>query len=202
MPFITVEGLDGSGGTTLVEAIVKEYPEAVTTAEPSELWTGKQVRHCLKDDELDPLTDFYFFMGDRVNHIKESVRPADESGKLVVSDRYADSTRAYQPVGLANSDHFESQAAAKLFIEETMEPWDYKPDITIYLDISVDTALERAAGDEKYEKREFLTDVKQNYNELIEAERDRFIVIDGEQSKEDVARQAVRKLDLPPLDRI
>lgn len=200
--FVTIEGLDGSGKSTVIDAITERYPNAVTTAEPSELWTGKQVRHCLQDEEMDPLTDFYFFMGDRVEHIEKEVRPADEQGKLVISDRYADSTRAYQPVGLGQSEHFDSQTAAKLFIEETMAPWDYEPDMTIYIDISVDTAIERAAGDEKYEKRDFLTEVKKNYDALVEAERDRFVVIDGEQSKKEVARQAVGKLDLPPLDRI
>lgn len=200
--FVTIEGLDGSGKSTVIDAITDEYPNAVTTREPSELWTGKQVRRCLSDETTDPLTDFYFFMGDRVNHIEEEVRPAAESGRLVVSDRYADSTRVYQPVALAESDHFDSQTMAKIFIEQTMAPWDYDPDITIYLDISVDTALERADQDEKYEKREFLTKVKQNYDALVEAERDRFIVIDGEQSKQEVAQAAMGRLDLPPLDRI
>lgn len=200
--FISCEGLDGSGKTTVIEAIKEEYPNAVTTAEPSELWTGGVVRRCLKDDAVDPLTDFYFFMGDRVQHIQDEVRPADEAGKLVISDRYADSTRAYQPVGLGQSEHFDSQTTAKIFIEQTMAPWNYEPDLTIYLDISVDTAIERSAGDEKYEKREFLEEVKQNYDALVEAERERFVVIDGEQSKDEVARQAVAKLDLPPLDRI
>jgi len=202
MTFYSVEGLDGSGKTTVVNAIKEKYPNAVTTAEPSELWTGKQVRKCLSEDSVDPLTDFYFFMGDRVQHIEEEVRPADEAGKLVVSDRYADSTRAYQPVALGNSRHFDSQIAAKLFIEETMAPWDYEPDLTIYIDISVDTAMGRCDEDEKYEQREFLTKVKQNYDALVDAERDRFVVIDGEQSKQEVARQALSKLDLPPLDRI
>lgn len=200
--FVTIEGLDGSGKSTVIDAILEKYPSAVTTAEPSELWTGKQVRRCLTDETLDPLVDFYFFMGDRVHHIEETVKPMDQQGKLVVSDRYADSTRCYQPVGLAESPYFDSQTAAKLFIEETMAPWNYEPDLTIYLDISVDAAIERAAGDEKYEKREFLEKVKQNYDALVEAERDRFVVVDGEQPKDVVARKAVSKLDLPPLDRI
>jgi len=192
--FVTIEGLDGSGKSTVIEAITEQHPNTVTTAEPSELWTGKQVRRCLSDESIDPLTDFYFFMGDRIQHIQDEVRPADEAGKLVVSDRYADSTRAYQPVGLGQSPHFDSQTTAKIFIEQTMAPWDYEPDLTIYLDISVDTAIERSDGDEKYEKRDFLTKVKENYDALIEAESERFVVIDGEQSKEEVARQAVEAI--------
>lgn len=202
MSFISIEGLDGSGKTTVIEAIKEEYQNTITTAEPSDLWTGGVVRRCLTDNDIDPLTDFYFFMGDRIQHIEKEIRPVDNSGFLIVSDRYADSTRAYQPVALANSDHFESELDAKLFIEEAMRPWDYKPDQTIYLDISVDTALERSAGGEKYENRDFLEQVKQNYDELIENESERFIVIDGEQSEESVAREAISKLDLPTIDRI
>jgi dTMP kinase len=193
--FVTVEGLDGAGGTTLVEALEEEFDDVVTTAEPSELWTGQTVRECLSDDDTHPLTDFYLFMGDRVEHIEESVRPADEAGKLVVSDRYADSTRVYQPVALSETEQFDSQTAAKLFIEETMAPWNYEPDLTIYLDISVDTALERCDESEKYEKREFLENVRENYRALIDAERDRFVVIDGEQSKEEVVEEAIEKLE-------
>lgn len=202
MSFISVEGLDGSGKSTVIKAIEEEYPNAVTTAEPSELWTGRAVRRCLQDNDLHPLVDFYFFMGDRVNHIEETVRPFDEEGYLVISDRYADSTRAYQPVALGASEHFESSTDAKIFIEETMRPWDYPPDQTIYIDISVDTALHRCDESEKYEKEAFLEQVQANYNELIEMEPERFIVIDGEQPKDVVAREAVSKLDLPPLDRI
>lgn len=199
--FTTIEGLDGSGKSTVLEAITERYPDTVTTSEPSELWTGKQVRRCLSDESIDPLTDFYFFMGDRVHHIENTVRPAADEGKLVVSDRYADSTRAYQPVGLAQSEHFDSQTTAKIFIEQAMKPWDYEPDLTFYIDISVDTAMERCEGDEKYEKREFLEKVKQNYEALVEA-NERMVRIDGERSKEEVRASALGKLDLPAPDRI
>lgn len=199
--FISIEGLDGSGKSTIVEAIERRYPNAVTTSEPSELWTGKQVRRCLTDESTDPLMDFYFFMGDRVNHIENAVRPASEEGKLVVSDRYADSTRAYQPVALTNSDHFYDQSDAKLFIEQVMGPWNYEPDLTLYVDISVDTAIERSSGEEKYERRETLEQVKENYEELVNR-HDRIVRINGEQSKDAVASAALKHIDLPKLDRI
>lgn len=200
--FISIEGLDGSGKSTVVDAITDEYPNATTTAEPSEMWTGEQVRHCLSNEESNALTDFYFFMGDRVNHIEETIKPIDERGGLVVSDRYADSTRAYQPVSLSQTEMFDSQMEAKLFIEETMAKWRYEPDLTIFLDVSVDTAIERSDGREKYEKREFLEQVRKNYKSLIAGESDRFIVIDGEQPEDVVAKKAVSKIDVPPLDRI
>ena len=198
---ISIEGLDGSGSTSLVEAISEYYPNVVTTSEPSEMWTGKQVRRCLSDESIDPLTDFYFFMGDRVHHIQNIVKPAVRRGKFVVSDRYADSTRAYQPVALAESEYFETQAQAKLFIEQTMDPWNCEPGLTLYIDVSVDTAISRCDEDEKYEKREFLEEVKKNYDALADT-KDRIVRIDGEQSKEEVKADALGKIDVAPLDRI
>lgn len=183
--FVTVEGLDGAGGTTVVENIREDFPHARTTSEPSELWTGETLRKCLQSD-TEPLVDFYYFMADRVNHIENTIKPNDGENTLVVSDRYADSTRAYQPVALTETDHFDSQTQAKLFIEDTMSMWRYEPDLTVYLDISVDTAIERSDGSEKYEKRQFLEQVKENYDALVANEPERFAVIDGEQSKEDV----------------
>lgn len=199
--FITIEGLDGSGKSTVLDAITDRYPSAVTTSEPSTLWTGEQVRRCLSDEDVDALTDFYFFMGDRVHHIQNKVRPADEQGKLVISDRYADSTRAYQPVGLTNAGYFDSQTQAKIFIEETMAPWNYEPDLTIYLDISVDTALHRCDATEKYEKREVLEEVKENYDALVDS-KDRMIRVDAEQSAEEVKAEVLGRIDLPSPDRI
>lgn len=191
MTFVTVEGLDGAGGTTVVQAIREELPHARTTREPSELWTGGTLRKCLQDDDTEPLTDFYYFMADRVNHIEKVIKPNDGENSLVVSDRYADSTRAYQPIALAESNHFDSQTQAKLFIEDTMSLWKYEPDLTIYLDISVDTAIERSDGREKYEHREFLEQVKQNYDALIEHESERFVVIDAEQPEAAVREEVL-----------
>lgn len=205
MVFVTIEGLDGAGGTTLAEAIANEYPSAVLTSEPSDLQYGKLVRENLSDNDTNELVDFYLFMADRINHIDERVKPADNTGKFVVSDRYADSTRAYQPVAMSGSGKpFDSQYAAKHFIEQTMAPWDYEPDLTIYLDISVETAIERSAGDEKYEKRQFLEQVKENYDALAASDEfgDRIIRVDAEQPVEDVRAAALGKIGVVAPDRL
>lgn len=195
MTFIVIEGLDGSGGTTLVETLDTEYPDTVTTAEPTTREYGQLVRRNLSDESSDPLIDFYLFMADRRDHIADLIVPADNSGKLVISDRYADSTRAYQPIALAGEDGpFNSSWEAKMFIEQTMARWNYEPDLTLYIDISVDTALERASGDEKYEKRQFLEQVKDNYDALADT-NERIVRIDGDQSKEAVATEAINKIE-------
>lgn len=200
--FVTLEGLDGSGKSSVLESIEKEYSSTVTTREPSEGKYGQMVRERLSDNGSDKFTDFYLFMCDRIDHINEVIKPADKNGKLVVSDRYADSTRAYQPVALTGEDSpFDSMWQAKTFIERNMVHWNYEPDLTLYIDISVDTAIERAAGDEKYENREFLQEVKKNYDALCDA-NNHIVRIDGEQSKEAVAKSALGKIDVAAPDRL
>ena len=187
--FITVEGIDGSGKTTVVEALEEEFSDVHRTAEPSELWTGKQVRRAISNDgDADPLTTFYLFMADRVHHIEREVKPAVEDGQIVLSDRYADSTRVYQPLALA--DHVENPDE---FIQQTMEPWDYEPDLTIYIELPPGIAIGRVEGNEKYEKIDFIEEVKENYEELLNSEEhgNRFVRIDGDQSKQEVAQDAV-----------
>jgi dTMP kinase len=195
MTFIVIEGLDGSGKSTVLDSITNNYPDTVTTAEPTTREYGQLVRRNLSDESSDPLIDFYLFMADRRDHIADLIIPADNSGKLVISDRYADSTRAYQPIALAGEDGpFNSSWEAKMFIEQTMARWNYEPDLTLYIDISVETALERAAGDEKYEKRQFLEQVKDNYDALADT-NERIVRVDGEQSKEAVATEAINKIE-------
>lgn len=195
MPFCSLEGLDGSGKSTVMSAITEEYPDAVTTREPTNLKYGRLVRDRLSKESGNELIDFLLFMCDRMQHIEQRVKPGVAEGKVVVSDRYADSTRAYQPVALTGSGElFESAWEAKYYIEQVMRPWNYEPDVTLYIDISVDTAIERALGDEKYENREFLSEVRDNYEALCES-KDRMVRIDGEQSREKVAAEAVEKLN-------
>jgi len=204
MVLITVEGLDGAGGTTLVNRISEEYPNVVTTSEPSDRKYGQLLRENLSDNNTNPLLDFYLFMVDRVDHIQNTIKPAEQNNKIVVSDRYADSTRSYQPVALTNDGLFNTQFEAKHFIEYTMKPWNYEPDLTLYIDISVDTAIKRSDGSEKYEKREFLRQVKDNYDALADSETygHRIIRINGEQPIEDVTVSALGKIDTVTADRL
>lgn len=192
MVFISCEGLDGSGKDTVVSSIKGEWPDTVVTSEPTVMWTGERVREALSDETSPPEFDFYLFMADRVKHVKEVIQPSDKAGRLVVSNRYADSTRAYQPVALEQAGVFESQWEAKNFIEHTMRAWDYEPDLTIYLDVSVETALERTSGKEKFENAEFLRQVRLNYEALLDA-NDRFVRVDAERPMDEV-RESVRAI--------
>jgi dTMP kinase len=185
--FVTLEGIDGSGKTTAADAIEREFKSVVRTQEPSDLWTGKQVRRAISNDsDTHPLTTFFLFMADRTYHINERITPALDRDMMVVSDRYSDSTLAYQPVAL--EDHINDP---KAWMELVMEQWNLEPDLTIYLDVSVDTAIERSAGDEEYEDREFLRQVKMNYGQIREMFSHRYEVVDGDQPIEDVRAEVV-----------
>jgi dTMP kinase len=193
--FVAIEGLDGSGKTSVVEELEREL-DVVTTSEPSEFWTGEQLRKALRSD-TDAFTDFFLFMSDRHIHIEQLIKPAVEDGELVVSDRFADSTRAYQNYQLA--DEFRSGPHCWKWIEDVMEPWSYPPDLVVYLDISVETALERCDGEEKYEQRGMLEAVRGNYARVLASnpnpQQTTYERVDAEQELESVKDEVIEIVD-------
>ena len=185
--FVTIEGIDGAGKTTAADAIEEEFKSVVRTQEPSDLWTGKQVRRAISNEsDTHPLTTFFLFMADRAYHINERIDAALNDGMVVVSDRYSDSTLAYQPVAL--EDHLQYP---QRYMEAVMEPWNLEPDVTIFLEVSVDTAIERVAGNEEYENPEFIRDVKTNYEQLRTRFSNRYATVDAEQSPEAVCEDVL-----------
>lgn len=197
--FISLEGLDGSGKSTVCEAIKEEYPDAVFTSEPSDYWTGDAVYRAIRGEEGDnpALTNFFLYMADRTKHIEDRILPALKDGKMVVSDRYADSTRAYQSFlmedEVVNPEHY---------IELVMDSWNLEPDLTVYLDVSLDTSMDRLSGEDDYEKRETLEHVKANYEEVIEGKppwhlhaAERWERVDAEQDKEAVLTECLQVIE-------
>lgn len=186
--FITVEGIDGSGKTTIVNELIRELG-AHRTQEPSEFWTGEQVRKALKE-ETNPFTDFFLFMADRHHHIEEFILPTLRRGDMVISDRFTDSTRAYQTYQLEEEFNELEQIPASHWIEQVMDPWNIEPDLTLYLDVSVETGLERCDEEEKYEQAKVLNTVRSNY-EIIAQSNDRVVRIDAEQEPKEVFKDAL-----------
>jgi len=186
---LTLEGLDGSGKTTCIEALQGSpaVPEDVVyTREPTESWYGEAVRRSLNDDDADSLAELFLYTADHADHLSATVRPALDRGQVVVSDRYSDSRYAYQGATLA--DRFDDALA---YVRELHEPWTRPPDATIYLDIDPETAAERSGATNKFETAEYLRTVRENYERLIEAERERFVRIDAAQPQDAVAEQVV-----------
>jgi len=179
---ITLEGLDGSGKTTVWEALHSSHPDAVFTREPTETWYGEAVSRSVADDDADPLAELFLYTADHAAHLAETVEPALANGDLVVSDRYADSRYAYQAATLA-----ETELSRPLeYVRGIHQAFTRPPDATIYLDVDVATAVERSGATNKFEQRAHLEAVAENYERLIDAEPERFVRVDATQSPEAV----------------
>jgi len=180
---VTLEGLDGSGKTTVWESLQETYPDAVFTREPTESWYGDAVYRSINADDADPLAELFLYTADHADHLSRVVRPALADGDLVISDRYSDSRYAYQGATLAGGEIDDPLA----YVRSIHEPFTRRPDHTIYLDIDPETAAERSGGTNKFERAAYLRQVRDNYERLIDAEPNRFIRIDAGQSPEAVA---------------
>jgi dTMP kinase len=173
---VTLEGLDGSGKTTVWEALRDDerFADAVFTHEPTDTWYGEAVQRSVADPEADPLAECFLYTADHAVHLAETVRPALERDRLVVSDRYADSRYAYQGATLV-----DRVPDALGFVQRIHDPWSRAPDLTLYLDVDAETAAERSGATDKFERVEFLERVRANYETLVAAEPDRFVRIDA-----------------------
>lgn len=185
--FITFEGGEGSGKSTQVAALVKRLTAlglaAMATREPGGSPGAEAVRHVLLSGAAKPLgahAEAILFAAARDDHVTQTIRPALERGKWVVSDRFADSTRVYQGV-LSNVD---ARLIARL---EQLTVGDARPDLTIVLDLPAEVGLERAArrrgngaGDRfETEAIDFHKKLREAYLELAGREPDRCAVIDA-----------------------
>ena len=188
---ITLEGLDGSGKTTVWEALHASHPEAVFTREPTDTWYGEAVYRSIEDEAADPLAELFLYTADHAAHLSETVRPALAEGKLVISDRYSDSRFAYQAASLA-----ESGIERPLeYVRGIHQAFSRSPDLTIYRDLSADRAAERSGATNKFEQREYLSTVQANYERLIKAEPGRFVRVDATRSPEEVIDRVERVVD-------
>lgn len=192
--FITVEGVDGSGTTTVSTALATRVDGGLLTQEPTDGWTGQYVREAITRGGVDnAFVDFYLFLADRAYHVEDCIIPAVRAGNLVVSDRYADSTRAYQTISLAAAGIPASHVAS--YIEQAMGPILYTPDITLWLDADVDTTFQRLDRSEKFEEEiEFQRQVNDQYRVLYET-TDRIHRIDANQEIHHVIGDAVNTIE-------
>ena len=172
---VTLEGLDGSGKTSVWEALRTERSSGYTfTREPTASWYGEAVRRSIETDGADPLAELFLFTADHADHLDRVVRPALDRGEVVVSDRYADSRYAYQ--GAAIADRIAEPVD---YVQSIHRPFTRVPDLTVYLEVDPETAVERSGGTNKLERREFLEAVAENYEALIAAEPDRFVRVNA-----------------------
>ncbi len=188
--FVTVEGIDGAGKSTLVSALEDRYPDAEFTCEPTDSWLGDCVRRSISSEDSDPLTDLFLFTADHSDHVGRIVRPAVEADDLLFCDRYVDSRVAYQGATLDGRVNRPME-----YVRRVHEPWSIEPDLTLLLDLPVEEALERLDSRMKYENESHLRRVRENYRALAEGEPGRFHVVDAGASPEDVVQACVEAVD-------
>lgn len=198
--FITFEGPDGSGKTTQVKRIGRKLIEKgfdiVYTREPGGTEISNQVREILmnmKNKQMCPRTEILLFCAARAQLVEEVIRPALQSGKIVISDRYADSTLAYQGYGHG----FEQETLKQLLNFTTGNLW---PDLTFLLDISAEKGLRRRISNQEEWNRmddyqlAFHERVRNGYHQLAAADPQRWEMIDADQSEEAVENEIMQRL--------
>ena len=199
--FITLEGPEGSGKTTAVEAAVKRLQEMgyeiVRTREPGGTPIAEQIRNVILDKgntAMDPRTEALLYAASRRQHLVEKVWPALKEGKIVICDRYLDSSLAYQ--GGARGLGVENILNINLFATENT--W---PDLTLLFDIKPELGLARINANANrevnrldLEELSFHNKVRDTFLELAKRYPDRFVIIDASQSREDVAKATMEAI--------
>lgn len=201
---ITIEGIDGSGKSSAAQALyttLLAHYDVLLTKEPGATSLGKQLRALLQGRTfaLYPKAEFLLFAADRAQHIEEIVLPALREGKIVISDRMADSSRAYQGFGRGLDDQW-----IRSINEWAMN--GIQPDITIYLKIDYQTAFKRlalrqeAATVFEQEKAAFFDRVIMGFEKIF-SERSNVITIDASLPQEEVQQEVYARV-LPLLKKL
>ena len=197
--FITFEGPDGSGKTTVATEVCKRLSslgyEVVHTREPGGIAISEDIRNIILDPKntmMDSKTEALLYAASRRQHLVEKVFPAVKEGKIVICERFLDSSLAYQ--GYGRQLGFDEVLSINLFaIDNTY------PDMTIYLDVDEEVGLSRLSDREfkdrlDQESVDFHHRVSEGYREVLRRFRDRISVIDASKSKEEVIEASMNKI--------
>lgn len=204
--FISICGVEGSGKTTqlkfiarFLESVGKKF---VITREPGGTPVGMQIRRILLDPENRDLTakaELFLYAADRIQHIEQLILPALHEGKIVITDRFADSTTVYQ--GYARGIDLELVEKINDLVLDGL-----KPDLTILLDIAPVIGLSRVQNQLKFgqrsesesrfehEKLEFHEKIRQGFLMLARKEPNRFRIVDAEQQQDKVTQNILQIL--------
>ena len=199
--FISLEGNDGCGKSTqaklLYESLMALGYDVVKTREPGGSIVAEKVRELVLDREntgMQDITEAYLYAASRAQHVRDVIMPSLEAGKLVLSDRYVDSSIAYQGAGRKLGMDLVAQINAPA-IDGCL------PDLTILLDIDAATALRRRETASVVDRIEMLEDsfhirVGKAYQQLLRQNPDRFVRINAEGSMEEVADRVIRLVSI------
>ena len=193
---LTLEGIEGSGKSTQAAALAAALRASGygvdLTREPGGTPLAEKIRNLVLSNDLGPVhpaCELLLFMAARAQHVAERIRPALESGQVVVCDRFTDATLAYQGGGRAVPEDLLRRL-------NELSTGGLKPDRTYLLDVEVGTGLERAAerpgwGRDRMEREgtAFFQAVRERYLELASAEPERILILRGTDSRESLSRQ-------------
>ena len=198
--FITFEGGDGTGKTTQIRSLERHLTDlgrsCLVTREPGGTALGGLIRKVLLevgDHEIAPATELFLYLADRAQHVNEVILPAIEAGKIVLCDRFTDSTVAYQGYGRG----IELGLLRQL---NDIADHGFRPDLTFLFDCPVGVGLARTArrqseterpSEDRFEREkiEFHEKVRTGFLEMARAEPQRFRIIEALRPAEEIAQE-------------
>ena len=199
--FITFEGCEGSGKTTVIEGVLKHLEEnnvkVIKTREPGGIKISEDIRNVILDvnnTNMDEITEALLYAASRRQHLVEKVIPYLEKGYVVICDRFLDSSLAYQ-------GHARGIGIDKVYNINLSATDGILPDLTILVDIKPEVGLKRIASNNReqnrldLEKMSFHEKVYEGYKIVEERFKDRVRSINGDQSKEDVLKDTIKLID-------
>ncbi len=192
--FITFEGIDGCGKSTQAKLLQENLKnlgyDAHWTKEPGGTDIGNMVREILLkyNQEIDVLTEFLLFASDRSAHAKELIKELSK-GKIVISERFKDSSVAYQGYGGGLSINFIERIHREITIIE--------PDLTILLDISPLVSIKRVKVPDRIEKKgtDYLERVRNGYLILSKLYKNRYVIFDGSKDKNELNQEILKVVE-------
>lgn len=196
--FISFEGPDGSGKTSVIKVVEKYFIdqgyEVIITREPGGIKISEKIRdviHDVEHKEMDPRTEALLYAASRSQHLNQKIIPAIDAGKIVLCDRYVDSSLAYQ--GYGRKLGFDEVLAINMFAINGVFP-----DLTIFVDVRPEVGLKRVFSTVEREKNrldleplKFHKKIYEGYKELLKKYPNRIKKINGEQPIESVANDAI-----------
>ncbi len=202
--FITFEGMEGCGKTTQIEKLASHFQKqnipTLCTREPGGSKLGQELRRILlnpENSDLHPTSELFLYLADRTQHINSVIKPNLQAGKVVISDRFADSTIVYQGYGRKLDQEMLLQL-------NKIAVGDLWPDITILLDIEPEIGLERARkrnqaeniqdkeGRFEMEALSFHRTIRQGFLDWATQNPDRFVVVDASKTPDEIFLQISR----------
>lgn len=193
---IAIEGIDGSGKSTLAKNVssLLEHQgfNTLLTKEPGDSQLGKEIRElvCTKNIAISPMAQYLLFAADRAQHFTELIIPALKNNTVIICDRLADSSLAYQSYG----------NGVDMLMVTTINVWSMQgitPDLTIFVRIPVETALERCSKRgslSAYEKKDFLYRVANGFEEIYK-NRNNVITVDGTENPDFLSKKIYKVIE-------